>query len=255
MKRKVFTIFSIFILCTAIWTGFRLLFSGEAKSRTCGALEGQPCQVWYLLNLDGMKGLGHSALMLVDENGEGRVFSYNGMQYDLIQCLMGKEGIGKMKQFFLSGEQVEALLETGKLQAGAYEECDDFDRGLYRWISREQYDRIAEEADRYMAVGDEFERLYAELHGTADEDIPDAGKQMELFLAQSDIPRYQIYTHNCDTAARELIALVDDEVAEYNLSGAKLTPGGNYKNMCRRLSGTWGYTGLGEDSLPEKLLR
>lgn len=31
--------------------------------------------VYYLLNIDGMKGLGHSALMLVDENGAGLFYS------------------------------------------------------------------------------------------------------------------------------------------------------------------------------------
>lgn len=237
------------------WSGFRLFSAKEAKSRICRRSEEQSCQVWYLLNLDGMKGLGHSALMLLDENGEGQVFSYNGMQYNLIQCLMGSEGIGKMKQFSLSADEVEALLETGDLQAGVYEECDNFDRGLYRYISWEQYDRIAEEAERYIEIGDEFERLYADLHNAVGDVVYDAQEQMDLFLASEDIPRYQIYHHNCDTVARELIALVDEEAAEYNLSETKLTPRGNYKNMCRRLSGTWGYTRLGEDSLLEKILR
>lgn len=39
------------------------------------------CAVYYLLNIDGMKGLGHAAFMLTDEQGNGQVYSYNGMQY------------------------------------------------------------------------------------------------------------------------------------------------------------------------------
>lgn len=235
--------------------GFKILFPGETKVQVCSSSEEQSCQIWYLLNLDGMKGLGHSALMLLDENGEGQVFSYNGMQYSLIQCLMGREGIGKMMQFSLGEDEVEILLETGNLQAGVYGECDNFDRGLYRCISREQYDQIAEEARRYIETGDEFERLYADLHSAEGDIVYDAQEQMDLFLAREDIPRYQIYRHNCDTAARELIALVDEEMAQYNQSETKLTPGGNYKNMCRRFGDIWGYMGLGEDSLVEKILR
>jgi len=255
MRKKIFAVICAVLLCAAGWTGVRLLSAGEAASRMCVPCREQPCQVWYLLNLDGMKGLGHSALMLVNEKKEGQIFSYNGMQYDLVQCLMGKAGIGKMMQFSLNPDEVEVLLETGTVQAGTYEECDDFDRALCRYISREQYDRIAEEATRYIKAGDEYEELYAKLHQAADDSSFEAQKQMDSFLAQEDIPRYQIYDHNCDTVARELLALVDDEVAEYNASEERLTPRGNYKHLCRRLSSIWGYMGLGKDSAVEKLLR
>ena len=73
------------------------------------------------------------------------------------------------------------------------------------------------------------------------------------FFAE-DIPRYQIYTHNCDTVARELLALADEEIRQYNSSACALTPAGNYRSMCRRLSGTWGIMRLGEDSPVELLL-
>lgn len=235
--------------------GIRLFWPGNVPDRACSSANGQPCQVFYLLNLDGMKGLGHSALMLVDEEGEGRIFSYNGMQYNLIQCLMGKEGIGKMKEFSLTADEVEMLLKTGDLQAGEFEECDNFDRALFRYIDREQYERIVKEAERYIQAGDEYEGLYAELYGGTGADISDAQEKMDQFLGRPDIPRYQIYSHNCDTAARELIGLVDEEMAVYNDSEAKLIPAGNYKNMCRQLSDTWGYMGLGQDSLLEKLIR
>lgn len=245
------------VLGTLVFLGVctvRILLGDPMPERECLILENSPCRIYYLLNLDGMKGLGHSALLLVDRDGYGQVCSYNGMQYNLLQCLMGKEGIGKMKQFYLKPEEVDILLCTGSLQAGAYEECDNFDRALYRCLSEEEYEQIWQGIAFYVEVGDEFEQLYANLQN-ADEDMrSDAEGQMAVFLNSRDVPRYQIYTHNCDTVARELIALADEELAAYNISNAKLTPNGNYKNMRSSLSAVWGYRCLGEDSLPERLL-
>lgn len=252
MKKKRWLF--LLLLAVAAGIGIKLLRPGRVPDHVCGPGNGQTCQVFYLLNLDGMKGLGHSALMLVDGHGEGRLFSYNGMQYNLIQCLMGKEGIGKMKEFGLSADEVEELLETGNLNVEDFAECDNFDRALFRYIDREQYDRILMEAEKYAQAGDEFERLYAELHSKTGPDISEAQEQMDRFLARPDLPRYQIYRHNCDTAARELLGLVDEEMASYNASKEKLTPSGNYKNMCALLGETWGYMGLGQDSLLETLL-
>ena len=212
------------------------------------------CGIYYLLNVDGMKGLGHAALMLTDEQGEGRIFSYNGMQYNLAQCLLGKEGIGKMKEFFLDREGVEELLDTGTLPAGEYEECSNFDRALWRKISREQYEIVVQAAEVYIAAGDDFERLYAALYERSGEEAEKLWKQIEDFPKREGIPLYQIYTHNCDTAARELMGAIDDEVSGYNESAAKLTPNGNYRNMCRKLGDTWGFRRLGEDTFKETLL-
>ena len=58
----------------------------------------------------------------------------------------------------------------------------------------------------------------------------------------------------CDTAAREIIALADPEMAAYNDTQACLIPGNNYRKMCRFLGNSWGYGALGNDSWLEKLL-
>ena len=79
-------------------------------------------------------------------------------------------------------------------------------------------------------------------------------QQVDEFLARADIPLYQIYTHNCDTAARELIGEIDEEVEAYNQSEEKLTPNGNYRNMCNKLGSTWGIRHLGEDTIKEFIL-
>lgn len=253
-KLKKIKIVAGLVLLLLVICVIRIISVQPVPDRECLILDNSPCRIYYLLNIDGMKGLGHSALLLVDEDGYGQVCSYNGMQYNLMQCLMGKEGIGKMKQFSLGPESVEILLRTGDLQAGDYEECDNFDRALYRCLTEEQYERIRQMITFYVEVGDEFEMLYANLQNAKGDIRFDAQEQMDLFLSRKEIPNYQIYTHNCDTVARELIALEDEEVKEYNISHVKLTPNGNYKNMRNRLSDIWGYKCLGEDSLVERLL-
>ncbi len=205
--------------------------------------EAAMCRAYYLLNIDGMKGLGHSALLLQDEQGEAQFFSYNGMQYNLWECLAGKAGVGKMEHLSLDAQELAHFLETGDLPPGKTEECDNFDRALYCGITREEYERILEHAQSYIEVGEEFERYYG-----------DSASKAEAFSEGGDIPKYQIYTHNCDTVARELLALAKGEVAEYNEHAHSLFPGGSYRKMCRFLGEGWGALKLGGDSVLERLL-
>ncbi len=248
-KRKILVVVLFVLVSLTLW---KILFYSPFEERECRRTE-EACQVCYLLNLDGMKGLGHSALLLIDEEGFGKVFSYNGMQYNLAECLAGSEGIGKMMEYTLEPQKVDDLLRTGDLEAGDYAECDNFDRMLYRWISRDQYEQILCAAEDYVKVGDQYEELYAAVYNAEEAQRQEAEAEMEVFLAQ-DLPHYQIYTHNCDTVARELLAVVDEELQRYNAKEQKLTPKGNYKNMCSYLSTRWGIARLGEDSLAEKLL-
>lgn len=50
--------------------------------------------VYYLVNADGMKGLGHSIVLLTvpdnQENASCQVYSFNGMEKNLQQSLMGE---------------------------------------------------------------------------------------------------------------------------------------------------------------------
>ena len=88
-------------LCVTVCLGIFLLrfLWLEVPMREPRKEPGRDCRAYYLLNMDGMKGLGHAALLLVDEKGEGRLFSYNGMEYNIFWCLLGKKGLGKMKEF------------------------------------------------------------------------------------------------------------------------------------------------------------
>lgn len=221
----------------------RNLFSKSIERNANVQDKSLPCKVYYALNIDGMKGLGHTALLLQDETGSMQIFSYNGMQNTLIECLMGKAGIGKMKQFTLDSTAVDKFWKTGDLQAEQFEECDNFDRVAYCAISEKEYETILLGIQQYIAAGDEFERLYAI-------DIEKA----EAFSVGEDIPKYQIYTNNCDTVARKLLALISPEIAGYNDSVRVQTPGYSFKQMCRILGDDWGIMKLGEDSLTENML-
>ena len=120
-KKKAGKISGIILILLLNFAAYRLITRSNMPDRECPTAENEDCRIYYLLNLDGMKGLGHGALMLVDEDGEGRIFSYNGMQYNLLQCLLGKKGVGKMKEFILDKDCVKELLDTGNLTAGEYE--------------------------------------------------------------------------------------------------------------------------------------
>lgn len=213
-------------LCVTVCLGIFLLrfLWLEVPMREPRKEPGRDCRAYYLLNMDGMKGLGHAALLLVDEKGEGRLFSYNGMEYNLFWCLLGKKGLGKMKEFSLDASAVEGRLLTGDLPSEEYEECRNFDRALWRYLSGEEYEKILQGTEAYL-------------------EPPGA-----------DTPLYQIYSHNCDTAARELIGLADRDMDRYNRGRTRLTPGGNYKRMCRELGSAWGVTFLGEDTLCERAI-
>lgn len=105
------------------------------------------------------------------------------------------------------------------------------------------YETLREGIRQYTEIGDDFERLYA---GDA--------MQLDIFLKQENLPRYQIYTHNCDTVARELLAMISEEIASYNETSGFHTPGGHYKQLCKTLGEQWGIQKLGEDTLAERLL-
>lgn len=254
IKKRGRKIPGIILILLLAFVGYRLVTRSGMTDRECQAAENADCGIYYLLNLDGMKGLGHSALMLVDEAGEGHIFSYNGMQYNLFQCLLGKQGIGKMKEFTPDKVCVEELLDTGDLPAGKYEECSNFDRALWRRISREQYEQVLQAAQLYIKAEEEYERLCGELYEHSGEEAEEIRQQIEEFLTSEDTPLYQIYTHNCDTAARKLMEEIDEEVKVYNQSDAKLTPNGNYRNMCKKLGSAWGFRCLGEDTIKETIL-
>ena len=245
--KKLKYLFILFTLCLII-----AYWDTPFENRELKQIDSS-CAVYYLLNIDGMKGLGHTVLMLQDENGNAQIFSYNGMQYSLLECLIGKAGVGKMKVFSLTTAEMDAFLFTGNLEVEDTSECDNFDRMLYRYISREEFEQIQKEAAKYIITGTEYEELYATHYNTSMEGKKIATDKLNAFLNQEGLLKYQIYTHNCDTVARELIALIDKEVLEFNTNKKKLTPTDNYLGMCSIVGESWGYKKIGEDTLVERI--
>ena len=84
------------------------------------------CMLYYIVNADGMKGLGHSIIMLVDEEGCGTVISYNGMQWSLTESLMGKSGVGKMSIGTMSADETETFLQSGDLHLDGDQLTDNY---------------------------------------------------------------------------------------------------------------------------------
>ena len=85
-------------------------------------------------------------------------YTHLGMQYGLLPCLLGKEGIGKMKVISMTPEETAVFLETGEPPASAFstnefDECRDFDRILYRYITRNEFDTILSSTKGYIAAG------------------------------------------------------------------------------------------------------
>lgn len=253
MQKRKKAIAVVFLALIVIMVA-KIISNTQYKECTIIASEERMPAVYYLLNIDGMKGLGHSSLLLVDSQGKGYLYSYNGMQYSLAECLMGKAGIGKMTFFELEPECVNEFLETGDLEVAVESECDNYDRALYTYISNEECEAIKEELAYYIEVGDKYQQLYADAYILQSEESTVAEAALQEYVSSENIPKYQIYNHNCDAVAREAIATVSDEMQEYNASEEKLFPSSNYKNMCEQFGTEWGTIHLGQDTFVEKIL-
>ena len=110
------------------------------------------CMLYYIVNADGMKGLGHSILLLVNEQGNGTVFSFNGMQRSLRESLLGKSGIGKMSTGTMTAEETKTFLQTGDLKIDGDQLTDNYDMALYRPITTEEYQVILEQTAPYFVA-------------------------------------------------------------------------------------------------------
>lgn len=212
------------------------------------------CMLYYMVNADGMKGLGHSVLLLVDEEGCGTVFSFSGMQRPLGECLSGKSGIGKFSTGVMTAEETSQFLQSGDLHLDGDQLTDNYDMALYRPITEAEYQTVLEQAAPYLEAEEDFSVLY-EKWATEEEDAKKAEYQQALEEMGEDksLPLYQIYTDNCDHTARRMAAAVDQELREYNDSAWRITPNGNLKAFAGKAE-KWGVMTLGEQSLNERIL-
>lgn len=217
------------------------------------AWEAGECMLYYIVNADGMKGLGHSIIMLVDEEGCGTVISYNGMQRSLTESLMGKSGVGKMSIGTMSADETETFLQSGDLHLDGDQLTDNYDVALYRPITAAEYGVILEQTEPYLAAQEQFTVLY-EKWAMEENASRKAEYQRELVqMGQGDrLPVYQIYTNNCDHVARQLISSVDMKLRESRHT-RHMTPNGNIKAFGAKAQ-SWGVMMLGSQSFPERIL-
>lgn len=232
---------------------FLLCFSQELSVRDAAERTGD-CMLYYTVNVDGMKGLGHSMIMLLNEQGESIVLSFNGMQGTLGEALLGQTGVGKLSVGNMNPTETTSFLNTGNLDLEGDQLDDNYDIALYRTITQEEYQTILALTDPYIQAAANYERLYA-LAASSTDTVQKAvyEEEMERMRKNTSLPLYNIYTHNCDHAARSLAAAVDAEMAAYNIVFRRLTPNGNLKAFARRSTG-WGILRLGENTIFERIL-
>ena len=147
-RRKHLTLYSIIALAAV----YLCLCVSMGLGERGVSLPGEECMLYYIVNADGMKGLGHSILLVVDGEGCGRVFSFNGMQRTLGESLLGKSGVGRMSIGMMTAEETEAFLRTGDLKLDGDQLTDNYDMALYRPISPEEYGVILEQAAPFLGA-------------------------------------------------------------------------------------------------------
>lgn len=209
-----------FLLCFSLHISERDAISGEGN-----------CRLYYLVNTDGMKGLGHSILLLVNEQGEGTVLSYNGMQRSLGEALIGKSGVGKLSVGEMDRKDTDAFLLTGDLNLEGDQLHDNYDMALFCTITYEDYLAVMALTGPYVQAGEDYEALFALAANTADESEKAEYEEIMKEMGQdASLPLYKLYTHNCDHAARSFAAAANKDMAAYNENAFRMTPNGNFKD-------------------------
>ncbi|RKJ45810.1 hypothetical protein D7X98_05785 [bacterium 1XD8-76] len=230
-----------------------LCLSMRLSVRETSYAEGE-CMLYYIVNADGMKGLGHSILMVVDGEGRGTVLSFNGMQRSLSESLMGKSGIGKLSVGVMDAEETKAFLGSGDLSLEGDQLADNYDMALYRPITREDYRIVLEQVLPYREAEEGFTVLYGKW--VTEEDAAEKAeyrRALEQMAEDESLPLYQIYTNNCDHAARMMASPVDQDLFDYTYGAWRMTPNGNLKAFGKKAE-KWGVMELGEQTLAERIL-
>lgn len=155
--------------------------------------------VYYLNNMDGAKVFGHNAILAENADGTSDFYSFMGTG-GLWDMLKNEDSLGYMGHESLTKEETEKFLETGDIDvtmAGGDNEAknhDNYDRAIKKKIGLEEYDQIVDSAESYI-------KLYKE--GTQ------GGIILENYLNSNQDAKYNLYNHNCDTVAGEILGKID----------------------------------------------
>ena len=203
--------------------------------------------VYYLNNTDGAKVFGHNALLLINANGEGQVYSYMGVikTSDLTEFFAPEleSAVGYAK---LDAQDVQKFLQTGnvtleKSYTGSNNvygtTTDNYDRALYKRITEEEYNILYNEMTR----------------------------------VRNEKSLYSIYFYNCDTVVLQAVSQIDNSFNGYITGNAaidllnalvgkkewlmrNLTPDSSF-NSIKKYAYNWNLTYLGDLSFKEILLK
>lgn len=210
---------------------------------------GQDGEIYYLNNVDGAKGLGHNAILIVNNEGEGTFFTYMTGEGTPLEVYKGKSIIGYMDEVTLSMDEVTEFLLNGDIlvhMAGGEENEDSYDRALKRTISDEKVIETIETARKFVTIYEQYLEI----------DDKESYRQ--------NVPLYNLYTFNCDTVASVIAHSVDENFKVFRYDGLDWLWGlmglsiasPNLSFLYSKglnLEG-WEYISIGEESKKEKYI-
>ncbi len=134
-------------------------------------------RIYYLNNLDGAKNLGHTAIFIVDADGNGDFYSYMGG----IAKNISEKTDGYVAHIEMNYDETKEFLRTGNVvikMPDGKDNGDNYDRALWKQITKEEYEEAISRANSY----------------------------------EKNPPPYQIFNYNCDDVANEIIGNLGTEV-------------------------------------------
>lgn len=171
-------------------------------------------RIYYLNNLDGAKTLGHTAIFIVDADGNGDFYSYMGG----IAKKINEGTDGYVAHIKMNHKETKEFLRTGNVVIEMPNERhneDNYDRALWKQITKEEYDEVISRANSY----------------------------------EKNPPSYQIFNHNCDDVANEIIGNLGREV-----NMVETLPNNNFYVRIQTWD-DWNYIAIGENNIGENILQ
>ena len=211
---------------------YKYCFSNPIKYVDFNGKEEDEYHVYYLNNMDGAKVFGHSSILVENIDGTSEFYTYMGTG-DTMSALKGEDSLGYMGHEFLTKEETEEFLKTGDIDVkmpGDWYNSDNYDRALKRSITAEEYDQIIATAEYYV-------KLYTD--GNVVEDI-------NTYLQNEPNAIYNLYSHNCDTVAGEILGVVDPYFVTCQEGLGHTTPNDSFYVRMVFLEDTWDFIGVGE---------
>ena len=198
--------------------------------------------LYYLNNMDGAKIFGHNAILLVDSEGNGEFYSFMGTG-SMEEAIQGKTSLGYMGYESLPKKKVDKFLNSGDIDVTMADDSknhDNYDRALKKDISEEEYYQIHQSAQLYID-------FYKECDSIKDE------ARREAYLESHKDVTYNLYSHNCDHVAGEIISVIDSSFTVKPGYITIVTPNDSFFVKSSLLDNSWKEITIGDNDYMEKL--